>query len=47
MFSIDLLHIDTEGYDWEILKQLRLAKYFPRPIIFEHKHLSPSKRMHL
>ncbi|MBK9580704.1 MAG: FkbM family methyltransferase [Saprospiraceae bacterium] len=28
IFSIDLLHIDTEGYDWEILKQLGLTKYF-------------------
>lgn len=44
IFSIDLLHIDTEGYDWEILKQLRLTKYFPRLIIFEHKHLSPSEK---
>lgn len=41
--SFDLLHIDTEGYDW-VLKQLRLTKYFPRLIIFEHKHLSPSEK---
>jgi FkbM family methyltransferase len=36
---IDLLHIDTEGSDWMILRQLNLAKYVPSVILFEHKHL--------
>ena len=37
---IDLLHIDTEGYDWAILQQLDLRKYTPTAILFEHNHLS-------
>lgn len=38
--TILVLHIDTEGYDWEILKQLDLKKYAPTVVLFEHKHLS-------
>lgn len=37
--SLDLLHIDTEGYDWKILSQLDLNKYKPTIILLEHKHL--------
>lgn len=40
--KIDLLHIDTEGYDWGVLKQLDKTKYSPKVILFEHKHLSES-----
>ena len=42
--SIDLLHIDTEGYDWKILSQLNLADYKPSLILYEQKHLSESER---
>jgi FkbM family methyltransferase len=38
--EIHLLHIDTEGYDFEILKTLDFAKYCPLIIYIEHKHLS-------
>ena len=38
--NIDLLHIDTEGYDWKILSQIDLKKYNPAIIIYEHIHLS-------
>jgi FkbM family methyltransferase len=38
--SIDLLHIDTEGYDYKILSQLDLQKFRPRIILYERKHLS-------
>ncbi len=38
--NIDLLHIDVEGYDWLVLSQLDLKKYFPKIILYEHKHLS-------
>ena len=38
--NIDILHIDTEGYDWQILQQLDLAQYQPRFIIYEFKHLA-------
>jgi len=37
--TIDLIHIDTEGYDFEILKQIDIEKYRPGIIIYEHKHL--------
>jgi FkbM family methyltransferase len=39
--SIDLLHIDTEGYDFEVLKQINLA-HLPQVILYEHIHLSPA-----
>ena len=42
--EINLLHIDTEGYDWKILSQLNLKKYSPNVILFEHKHLSFSEK---
>lgn len=32
---IDILHIDTEGYDWEIIKQLNFDKYKPKVIYYE------------
>ncbi|MFY0591787.1 FkbM family methyltransferase [Roseivirga sp.] len=38
--SLDLLHIDTEGYDWKILSQLDLEKLAPTFILFESNHLS-------
>ncbi|MFK7809343.1 MAG: FkbM family methyltransferase [Saprospiraceae bacterium] len=38
--KIDILHIDTEGYDWNILSQLNLNKYRPGFILFEYNHLS-------
>ena len=37
--TIDLLHIDTEGYDYEIIKMLNFSKFKPAIIMFEHKHL--------
>ncbi|MBV9009435.1 MAG: FkbM family methyltransferase [Verrucomicrobia bacterium] len=36
---IDFLHIDAEGYDWLILRQLDLARYQPAAILVEHLHL--------
>lgn len=41
---ISLLHIDTEGYDWEILSQLDLNKNYPHIILYEHKHLTNKDR---
>lgn len=38
--DLQLLHIDTEGYDWEVLRQLDLQVHAPKVILFEHKHLS-------
>lgn len=38
--SLDLLHIDTEGWDWKILSQLDLDRWHPAHILFEHIHLA-------
>lgn len=37
--NLDLLHIDTEGADYQILKQLNLRQVRPNVIICEFKHL--------
>ncbi|HTL28019.1 MAG TPA: FkbM family methyltransferase [Tepidisphaeraceae bacterium] len=42
--SIDLLHIDTEGHDWLILRQLDLSRYQPTVIFFEHVHLDAQQK---
>jgi len=38
----DILHIDVEGYDWEVLQQLNQEKYQPTFILYEGVHLSKS-----
>ena len=39
---LDLLHIDTEGYDFEILKTVDFAgPTAPGAVLYEHAHLSP------
>lgn len=43
--QFDLLHIDVEGYDWEVLQQLNLAKNKPIFILYEGVHLSEKARM--
>ncbi|MDQ0391877.1 FkbM family methyltransferase [Labrys monachus] len=40
--KIDLLHIDTEGYDYNILRQLDFSRFRPTIIMYEHKHLQKS-----
>ncbi len=42
--DLHLLHIDAEGYDYEILKTLDFAVYAPTLILIEHKHLSDVDR---
>lgn len=42
--SIDILVVDTEGYDFEIIKLFHLAEIKPRIIMFEIKHLSDRDR---
>jgi FkbM family methyltransferase len=37
--DIDLLHIDTEGYDFKILEQV-IPSTAPRAVLYEHRHLS-------
>lgn len=38
--KIDLLHIDAEGYDFEILKMFDFTETQPAVILFESEHLS-------
>ena len=38
--KIDLLMIDTEGFDFEVIKMFDIATTKPGMIIFEHSHLS-------
>jgi FkbM family methyltransferase len=40
--SIDVVHIDTEGYDFEILKLINFERFRPAIVLYEHKHLSES-----
>jgi len=41
---VDLLQIDTEGYDFEILKLVDLNKVRPVLIRYEHRHLMPGDK---
>jgi FkbM family methyltransferase len=41
---IDLLQIDTEGYDLEILQMFDFVKYQPTIVHYEHMHLGPKDR---
>lgn len=41
--EVDLLHIDAEGYDYEILKAINFSEIKPKIILFEHKHLKNEK----
>lgn len=41
---IDLLLIDTEGYDWEILKGIDFEAWRPRMVVYEHAHLGQDDR---
>lgn len=45
--SVDLLLIDTEGYDYEILQQIDLDRWRPRLLIYEHFHLDVDERSEL
>jgi len=42
--KIDILHIDTEGYDYKVLSQLDLSRHEPSVILFEYKHLAEGER---
>ena len=42
--DLHLLHIDTEGHDYEVLKTLDLAKHAPVMIFVEHKHLPNTQK---
>jgi len=38
--TIDLLHIDTEGFDYKVLSQVDFKRYKPSVILFEHHLLT-------
>jgi FkbM family methyltransferase len=38
--NVNLLQIDTEGYDYEILNQEPFASVKPKILIFEHQHIT-------
>lgn len=42
--TINLFHIDVEGFDLEVLSQLDLCRYRPCIILCEHKHLSIAEK---
>lgn len=42
--QLDLLQMDTEGYDYEIIRRFPFAKFRPRLIVYEHQHLAPEDR---
>lgn len=41
---IDLVHIDVEGFDFQVLSQIDLEKYKPKLILYEHTHLTESEK---
>lgn len=44
IFKINLLHIDTEGYDYEIIKHIPFGITKPKMILYEYLHLTKSDR---
>ena len=45
LYKIELLHVDTEGYDWKIISQLDFSKLIPSIILFEHVHLKKEENL--
>jgi FkbM family methyltransferase len=41
---VHLLHIDAEGYDYEVLKTLDFSRFAPLTIFIEHFHLSAEQK---
>ncbi len=42
---VDLLAVDTEGYDAEVLRSVDWGTYRPRLVVYEHYHLAAVERM--
>ena len=34
------MHIDVEGYDYHVLRQIDFSRFSPKLIQYEHQHLS-------
>ena len=43
----DLLHIDTEGYDYQVLKSLDITRHAPLLLFLEHKHLEYDEKQEM
>jgi hypothetical protein len=41
---VDVLQVDTEGYDLQILRQFDIPRRLPAIVQYEHKHLSRPDR---
>ncbi len=41
---VHLLHVDVEGFDFEVLKSLDFSRHAPVAAFIEHKHLTPEDR---
>lgn len=42
--QVDLLHIDTEGFDYEVIRLFDFDRFAPKLIAFEHIHLTDSDK---
>jgi hypothetical protein len=42
---IDLVHVDTEGFDYEVMRMIDLRRYQPLVLLYEHKILSDEDRL--
>nr|MBV6630667.1 FkbM family methyltransferase [Oceanococcus sp. HetDA_MAG_MS8] len=42
--NLDLLHIDAEGHDFEILKDIQGLEFRPAVVLFEHKHFADADK---
>jgi FkbM family methyltransferase len=42
--QIDVVHIDTEGFDYEVVKLIDLDRWQPAVVLYEHLHLSAADR---
>ena len=42
--AIDLLHVDAEGFDYEVIAQFPFERFRPYLILFEHKHLTADEK---
>lgn len=40
--QVDLLLVDTEGYDYEVLRHIDFNRHRPALVVYEHYHLSES-----
>lgn len=42
--TVDVIQVDTEGYDYTLIKSMDLKRYRPVVVLYEHKHLAPADR---